>query len=193
MARQSSTTKHTRSILFYWILYHFSRRTCENRDPMDQGSFYFIRKWLQDVEEECSTRIVNGPGTLLSLRLSSLPAMTSLLTRQIDNMLFSPRSPFARLSEAPGAQIFGRSFRTPQQSPEPSHPKASLSEVLNLRQEAHGYKRRPRRKSKDDRYEYKGHDRRAVPERSKKEKTTKQSQKRTLIVTFMHPTCLRHV
>ncbi|OJJ79915.1 uncharacterized protein ASPGLDRAFT_924433 [Aspergillus glaucus CBS 516.65] len=134
---------------------------------MDQDSSYFIRKWLQDVEEERSTRIVNGP----------------------DNMLFSPRRLFARLSEAPGAQIFGRSFRTPQQSPESSHLKAPLDEVANSRQEAHGYERRPRRKTKDDRYEYKGHDRRADPERSKKKekKTAKQSRKHTLNRDFYAP------
>lgn len=120
---------------------------------------------------------------LLLLHLSSLPAMSSLLTGQTDNMLFSPRRPFARLSEAPGAQIFGRSFRTPQQSPESSHLKAPLD-----RQEAHGYERRPRRKTKDDRYEYKGHDRRADPERSKKEKkTAKQSRKHTLDRDFYAP------
>lgn len=61
---------------------------------------------------------------LLSLHLSSLPVMSSVLTRQTDNMLFSPRSPFARLSEASGAQIFDRSFQTPQSSPEPSHLRA---------------------------------------------------------------------
>lgn len=109
--------------------------------------------------------------------------MSSLLTGQTDNMLFSPRRLFARLSEAPGAQIFGRSFRTPQQSPESSHLKAPLD-----RQEAHGYERRPRRKTKDDRYEYKGHDRRADPERSKKEKkTAKQSRKHTLNRDFYAP------
>lgn len=104
-------------------------------------------------------------------------------------MLFSPRSPFARLSEAPGAQIFGRSFRTPQQSPEPSHLRAPLNEVVNSRQEAHGYERRPRRKTKDDRYEYKGRDRRADPERSskKKKKTVKQSRKHTLNRDFHAP------
>ncbi|ODM14679.1 hypothetical protein SI65_09868 [Aspergillus cristatus] len=104
-------------------------------------------------------------------------------------MLFSPRSPFARLSEAGGAQIFGRSFRTQQQSPVSLHQRAPLNEIANPKQETHRYERRPRRKTKEDRYEYKGHDRRADPERSKKKKkkTAKQSRKHTLNRDFHAP------
>ena len=107
------------------------------------------------------------------------------LDGQTGSMLFSPRSPFARLCEAPRAQIFGRSFRTQQQSPMSLYQRAPLNEVVNPRRETHEYERRPRRKTKEDCYQYKGHDRRSDPERSKK--TAKQSRKHTLNHDFYAP------
>jgi len=108
------------------------------------------------------------------------------LDGQTGSMLFSPRSPFARLCEVPRAPLFGRSFRTQQQSPVSLHQKAPLNEVVNPRRGIHGYERRPRRKTKEDRYQYKVHDRRADPERSKK-KTAKQSRKHILNRDFHAP------
>lgn len=107
---------------------------------------------------------------------------------QTDNMLFSPRSPFARLSEGHGAQIFRRSFRTQQQSSVSLHQRTPLSEIANPKQETHRYERKPRRKTRDDRYEYKGHDHRVDSERSKKQKkTAKQSRRHTLNRDFHAP------
>lgn len=62
-----------------------------------------------------------------------------------------------------------------------------MNEAVNSRKGARRYERRPQRKIRNDRNEYKGHDRRANPECPKKKKTAKQSRKQTLSHDFHAP------